>query len=133
MRHGPVDGTKFAAIGAAIAKADSVVGEARNASRDVFYKLGFDIATGIFGDPALGAQGKMAAGPGSLGIRDSLSPAGQRGFNASMELNMRRRGKWARRRSGGKAALHEYLEEGSWYLATIARDKIASYLIDGGV
>src|SRR5260370_39637246 len=50
------------------------------------YREGFDIATGIFGDRALGAQGNTAVGPGSLKIRDSLSPAGQRGFNASVKL-----------------------------------------------
>jgi hypothetical protein len=81
-----------AAKGAAIAEADSVIAQARNSDTDVFYKLGFDIATAIFGDPALGAQGNTVMGPGSQGIRDSLSPAGQRGFNASMELNLRRRG-----------------------------------------
>ena len=82
---------RFAAIGATIAKVDPVVGKARNASNDVFYKLGFDIATGIFGDPALGAQGNTATGPGSLGIRDSLSRSGQRGFNDSVKLNLSRR------------------------------------------
>ena len=53
---------------------------------DPRYWLGFDIATGIFGDPALGAQGNTQSGPGSLGIRDALSPASKRGFNAAMEL-----------------------------------------------
>jgi hypothetical protein len=82
---------KFAAIGAAIATADQVIAEARNDSKDIFYRLGFDIATGIFGDPALGAHGNTATGPGSLKIRDSLSVAGQRGFNASVELNIKLR------------------------------------------
>jgi hypothetical protein len=54
----------------------------------VFYRLGFDIATGIFGNPALGAQGNTAWGPGSQKIRDSLSPAGQRGFNASVKFHL---------------------------------------------
>jgi hypothetical protein len=81
-----------AAKGAAIANADPVLAEARNSSTNVFYKLGFDIATAIFGDPALGAQGNTAAGPGSLGIRNSLSRAGQRGFNDSAKLNLSRRG-----------------------------------------
>lgn len=82
----------LAAKGAAIVRADAVVAEARNSTTDIFYKLGFDIATGIFGDPALGAKGNTATGPGSLGIRDSLSPAGQRGFNDSVKLNLSRRG-----------------------------------------
>jgi len=82
---------KFASTGAAIAAADAAVAEARNAQTDVFYRLGFDIATGIFGNPALGARGNTATGPGSLGIRDSLSAAGQRGFNASVKLHLSRK------------------------------------------
>jgi hypothetical protein len=91
---------ELARKGAEIAEADSAVAEARNRTDIdglrrpdfVFYKLGFDIATAIFGDPALGAKGNTATGPGSLGIRDSLSAAGQRGFNDSMSLNLSRRG-----------------------------------------
>jgi hypothetical protein len=78
--------------GAAIAEGDSAIAEVRNAKTDVFYKLGFDIATAIFGDPARGAQGNTATGPGSLGIRNSLSSAGQSGFNDSLALNLSRRG-----------------------------------------
>ncbi len=80
----------LAAKGAAIAEADSIVAAARTAEPDVLYRQGFDIATGIFGDPALGAQGNTATGPGSLGIRDSLSAAGQSGFNASVTLHLSR-------------------------------------------
>jgi len=76
--------------GAAIAEQDPLVAEARMSDDDVFYQLGFDIATGIFGDPALGAQGNTATGPGSLGIRDSLSAAGQRGFNAAVKFHLSR-------------------------------------------
>ena len=79
---------EFAAKGAAIAKAVPVVAAARTANPSVFYWLGFDIATGIFGDPALGALGNTLAGPGSLAIRDSLSDEGQLGFNASMKLHL---------------------------------------------
>src|SRR4051812_14065730 len=50
----------LAAVGLKIAKLDPEVQDARTADRDVFYWLGFDIATGIFGDPALGAQGNTA-------------------------------------------------------------------------
>ncbi|HXM35755.1 MAG TPA: hypothetical protein VN920_11245, partial [Pyrinomonadaceae bacterium] len=78
----------FAAKGAAIAKVDERVAAARTAEEDVFYWLGFDIATGIFGDPALGAKGNTSTGPGSLKIRDSLSPAGQRGFNAAVKFHL---------------------------------------------
>jgi hypothetical protein len=81
---------ELAATGAAIARQDPIVAQARTAEGDVFYWLGFDIATGIFGDPALGARGNTATGPGSLGIRDGLSPAAQRGFNAAVTLHLSR-------------------------------------------
>ncbi|MEQ1931732.1 MAG: hypothetical protein ABL957_14545 [Parvularculaceae bacterium] len=74
--------------GAAIAAADPIVGLLRNSETDVFYRLGFDIAIAIYGDPALGAEGKTATGPGSLGVRDSLTAAGQRGFDAAGKLRL---------------------------------------------
>ncbi|MFN0215050.1 MAG: hypothetical protein ACKVT2_12410 [Saprospiraceae bacterium] len=77
---------EFATIGAAIAKASPVIAAARNRSQSEYFKLGFDIATGIFGDPALGARGNTATGPGSLGIRDALSDEGRKGFNAAVQL-----------------------------------------------
>jgi hypothetical protein len=76
--------------GAAIAAKDPVVAAARALEPPGLYTLGFDIATAIFGDPALGAQGNTLPGPGSLGVRDKLSSAGQRGFNASMALHLSR-------------------------------------------
>jgi hypothetical protein len=82
---------KLAAVGAAIAAADPLVARARVAENDVSYSLGFDIASGIFGDPKAGAQGNTATGPGSLGIRDSLNAAGQRGFNAATALHLSRK------------------------------------------
>ena len=81
----------LAARGAAIANVDEIVAEARTAETDVFYWLGFDIATGIFGDPALGAKGDTATSPVSQKIRDSLSAAAQRGFDASVKLHLSRR------------------------------------------
>ena len=81
----------LAAKGEAIANADPVVAAARNAEADASYRQGFDIATAIFGDPALGAQGNTQTGPGSLGIRNSLNAAGQRGFNASVKLHLSRK------------------------------------------
>lgn len=81
----------FAATGAAIAKMDPTVEAARTADPDVFAWLGFDIATGIFGDPNLGAKGNTATGPGSLKIRDALSAAGQRGFNAAVKFHLARK------------------------------------------
>jgi hypothetical protein len=79
----------LAAKGAAIAAVDPIVAKARTAEPDVLYWLGFDIATGFFGDPALGGEGRTSTGPGSLGIRDALSAPGQRGFNASVALHLR--------------------------------------------
>jgi hypothetical protein len=82
---------KLAETGAAIAQADQTVNDLRNAETDVFYRLGFDIATGIFGNPVLGARGNTATGPGSLGIRDALNAAAQRGFNASVKFHLSRK------------------------------------------
>src|SRR6202158_4853611 len=79
---------ELAAKGAAIAQADRVVAEARAAETDPLYRQGFDIATGIFGNPALGANGNTSTGPGSLGIRDSLSAARARRFHASVKLHL---------------------------------------------
>ncbi len=76
--------------GATIAQVDPIVAKARTVEADLVYQQGFDIASGIFGDPALGAQGNTATGPGSLKIRDSLSAAGQRGFDASVKLHLSR-------------------------------------------
>jgi hypothetical protein len=78
----------YAAKGAAIAQAVPLIAKARAVDQDVFYWLGFDIATGIFGNPALGARGNTAIGPGSLKIRDSLSAAAQRGFNAAVKVHL---------------------------------------------
>lgn len=41
---------------------------------------------GNFGDPALGAQGNPATA--SLGIRNALSAAGQRGYNAAVTFHL---------------------------------------------
>ncbi len=80
----------LAAKGAAIANVDSVVAAARKANPDPDFRRGFDIATAIFGDPALGSQGHTATGPGSTQIRNALNAAGQRGFDASVKLNLGR-------------------------------------------
>ena len=80
----------LASKGAIVAERDSVVADARDLQADPFSILGFDIASGIFGNPALGAQGNTATGPGSLKLRDSLSPAGRRGFDASVALHLSR-------------------------------------------
>lgn len=89
----------FAAKGAAIALKDPEVAAARAKARGTppdglpaaLYWLGFDIATGIFGNPALGAQGNEKIGPGSEKIRATLGSDGQRGFNDSLAFNVVRR------------------------------------------
>jgi hypothetical protein len=89
----PIDPAQLdalAARGAEIAGIDRAVAVARNAEVGAFYRLGFDIATGLFGDPALGAQGSVLVGPGATKIRDSLSASGQRGFNDSVKFHLAR-------------------------------------------
>ena len=81
----------LAKVGATIGNADPAIGAARNAENDVFFWLGFDIASGIFGDPAAGSLGNTATGPGSLGIRNELNAPGQRGFNAATALHLGRK------------------------------------------
>ena len=80
----------LAAVGAKLAEQDPAVAEARTAEAGAFYQLGFDIASGIFGDPALGAKGNTLMGPGSEAIRATLSAAGQRGFDASVKFHQAR-------------------------------------------
>jgi len=81
---------ELAATGERIAGADPAAAAARERDPDGRYQLGFDIATAIFGDPALGAKGNTATGPGSLGIRDALSAASQRGFNDAVAYHLAR-------------------------------------------
>ncbi|WP_157592368.1 hypothetical protein [Solirubrobacter soli] len=71
--------------GAKIVAVDPEVAAARKHPSPLF-SLGFDIATGIFGDPALGALGNTLTGPGSLAIRETLSADGKRGFDAAVRL-----------------------------------------------
>ena len=57
----------------------------------VFYKLGFNIAAGRFGDKALGGMGNTAMGPGSTKIRNSLPVGGaQTGFDGGADFLIRR-------------------------------------------
>ena len=90
---------EFAARGAAIAMRDPAVAAHRAKARGTppagisaaLYWLGFDIATGIFGDPKLGAQGNTVIGTGSERIRATLGRDGQSGFNDSLAFNVLRR------------------------------------------
>ena len=89
---------ELAFTGAAIALQDPESHRARKGSRQptlwtpaVRHRLGFDIATAIFGNPALGAQGNTLIGPGSEKIPATLGRDGQQGFNDSLAFNVRRR------------------------------------------
>jgi hypothetical protein len=78
----------WAMKGAAIAQQVPRVAEGRLAGGDPFHALGYDIATGIFGDPALGGQGDLAMGPGKQRLLDTLNASGKKGFDASMKLHL---------------------------------------------
>ena len=81
-----------AARGAKVLKADPEVAAARALEQPPgLYWLGFDIGTGIFGDPDRGALGNTIMGPGSEKIRASLDDDGKRGFNAARDFNLRKR------------------------------------------
>jgi hypothetical protein len=81
---------QLAATGAAIAAHDPIVLRARTIDPDVRYWLGFDIASALYGDPALGAEGSKSTGPGSERILAALSAPAQRGFNASLKFHLSR-------------------------------------------
>jgi hypothetical protein len=90
----------IASKGADIAKIDPETETARKSRASGLFWLGFDIATGIFGDPAFGALGNTAMGPGSEKIRGSLdavehillpSSEASTGFDASVGFNSGRR------------------------------------------
>jgi len=93
----------LAGKGAAIMVADPTVAAVRDsyaaaiaersgaADRSAFYKLGFDIATGLFGDPDLGAAGNTLMGPGSLKVRSSLAPGTEQlGFDDAVSFHLKR-------------------------------------------
>lgn len=80
----------LADIGFSIAKSDAAVSAARNQQPDARSKLGFDIASGIFGDPALGAKGPQFPTLQAVTIRGSLSAPAQRGFDASRTFHQSR-------------------------------------------
>jgi hypothetical protein len=83
---------RWAFKGAAVAKADPFIAAARSAEpgvAGVFYTLGFDIATGIFGQVESGGAGHTSEGPGSDAARnDLLSQDAQRGFRAAVDVHL---------------------------------------------
>jgi hypothetical protein len=79
----------WAEKGAAVVKADPEVAKAARANPNIFYCLGFDIGTGIYGDPAMGAAGNTATGPVAFAIRDALgAPDSIRGFNDAVTFHL---------------------------------------------
>jgi hypothetical protein len=81
----------LAQAGLAVALASSSVGNARNAEPAGLFTLGFDIGSGIFGDPALPpphALGHTLDGPGAQKIMAALTNEAQRGYAASRALNL---------------------------------------------
>lgn len=84
---------EMTAKGAMVLAADPDLQAARALEKPPgLYWLGFEIGTGIFGDPALGAQGNTLWGPGAERIRASLDAEAQRGFNAARDINWKKRG-----------------------------------------
>lgn len=72
--------------GLAVVTADPAAQSARKLLPIGLSWLGFNIASGIFGNPALGALGNTAMGPGSQKIRASLDADAQRGFDAAVAV-----------------------------------------------
>jgi len=82
---------ELAKTGASIAQLDPYVATARNRTRDVFYRIGFDVATALFGSREQGAVGSTVMGPGAMKIRDALSSKAQAGFNDSVKFHLSRK------------------------------------------
>jgi hypothetical protein len=89
----------LAAKGADIAAADPELAAIRAKEASGLYWLGFDVGTGIFGDPTKGALGNTSMGPGAEKIRASVSEGERvllftdqtrRGFDASVAFNLAR-------------------------------------------
>lgn len=79
----------MAVRGAAVIQVDPEVADAARAKPSVFYALGFEVATGIFGDPAFGAKGNTATGPGAFRIRANLKNADAiEGFNDAVTFHL---------------------------------------------
>jgi len=78
-------------VAQAMAENDPDVREGTSDKFDPFYRLGFMVATGLFGDPAAGARGNTLMGPGSRRIRDALnSPSASKGFDAAVAIHQTR-------------------------------------------
>jgi hypothetical protein len=74
------------AIGQEAAAHISPIGNLIADETDRRYVLGIYVATAIFGPRDLNAQGNKSMGPGATGVRNALSPLGQKGFDAAASL-----------------------------------------------
>lgn len=82
--------------GAKVAKADPAVQTAATENTNVFYCLGFEVATGLFGDPKLGGAGHTSVGVGALDIRTKLAdPDAQRGFDDGVKFHLGPPQRWS--------------------------------------
>ncbi|MFY0563517.1 hypothetical protein ACN28E_06695 [Archangium lansingense] len=90
----------LASIGAKIAEKDPEVAAARARRTSGLFWLGFDVATGIFGDPDLDALGNTSLGPGAEKIRATTSDGehvllptdeSRKGFDASVAFHLGRK------------------------------------------
>ena len=75
---------KFAERGSAILEAEPIFAKTRNATIDVFYRLGFDIGLAA-------SEGQTLPGPGKDRIRDSLRLTAEReGFSTAVSITLER-------------------------------------------
>lgn len=81
---------RLAAVGSAVARTDYSVGSMRRSSSDPAWRFGFDVGTALFGDPALGGQGKNSQDAMSINIRASLGAVAQLGFDESVTFHLSR-------------------------------------------
>lgn len=80
--------SEIAGKGARVTAADPAVQKARAIRPPGLYWLGFDIATGLFGNPKLGALGSTMMGPGAEKIRASLTVETAKGFDDSVAYHL---------------------------------------------
>lgn len=80
--------SEVAGKGARVTAADPEVQRARALKPPGLYWLGFDIATGLFGNPKLGALGNTVMGPGSQAIRASLTVETAKGFDDGVAYHL---------------------------------------------
>lgn len=80
--------SEIAGKGARVTAAEPAVQKARALRPPGLYWLGFDIATGLFGNPKLGALGSTVMGPGSERIRASLTVETATGFDNGVAYHL---------------------------------------------